>query len=244
VSFREQPSLPGEPSVGDESEPDERAIAWGVRASHSEPRWPAALTVAAALVIYLTLPPNLHLGPRLLIPVLEALILLPLMITRPLRHHDESRPARAAAIALTSLVTVANLVSLVQLVLGLIDGDLHLPGRSLIEAAVGIWITNVLVFALWYWELDRGGPAARSRPSGHRRPDFLFVQMATIGTAPTSWTPSFVDYLYVSFTNCTAFSPTDTMPLTPAAKLLMLVQALVSFVTVAVVAARAINILL
>jgi len=98
------------------------------------------------------------------------------------------------------------------------------------------------VFALWYWELDRGGPDARRRPR-HRQPDFLFPQMVTPACAGPRWAPGFVDYLYVSFTNATAFSPTDTMPLTPWAKMLLLLQALASLLTVALVAARAVNIL-
>ena len=104
-----------------------------------------------------------------------------------------------------------------------------------------IWLTNVIVFGLWYWELDRGGPATRQQAS-HRQPDFLFPQMSTPGSAP-GWTPAFVDYLYTSFTNATAFSPTDTMPLTVWAKLLFMVQSLASLVTVAVVISRAVNIL-
>jgi hypothetical protein len=100
----------------------------------------------------------------------------------------------------------------------------------------------VIVFGLWYWELDRGGPSARHDPH-HREPDFLFPQMATPGSARPDWAPGFLDYLYVSFTNATAFSPTDTMPLTPLAKSLMAVQSAASLLTVALVAARAVNIL-
>jgi hypothetical protein len=107
---------------------------------------------------------------------------------------------------------------------------------------VQIWLTNVIVFGLWYWDLDRGGPIERRRIH-HRQPDFLFPQMVTPGAAPEPWCPHFVDYLYVSFTNATAFSPTDTMPLTAWAKLLMMVQSLASLLTVVLVAARAVNIL-
>jgi hypothetical protein len=106
---------------------------------------------------------------------------------------------------------------------------------------VPIWLTNVIVFGLWYWDLDRGGPATRLHEN-HRRPDFLFPQMSTPGSGP-NWTPDFLDYLYTSFTNATAFSPTDTMPLTAWAKLLMMVQSLASLLTVALVVSRAVNIL-
>jgi hypothetical protein len=105
-----------------------------------------------------------------------------------------------------------------------------------------IWFTNVLAFGLWYWEFDRGGPGSRSHVH-HREPDFLFPQMANPDAAPKDWCPSFIDYMYVTFTNATAFSPTDTMPLTQWAKLLMAVQSLASLLTVALVAARAVNIL-
>ena len=108
--------------------------------------------------------------------------------------------------------------------------------------AIQIWLTNVIVFGLWYWELDRGGPGARCREN-HREPDFLFPQMSTPAAAPPSWAPRFLDYLYVAFTNATAFSPTDTLPLTAWAKVLMAIQSLASLLTVALVAARAVNIL-
>ncbi|MBV9547646.1 MAG: hypothetical protein JOY61_25010, partial [Chloroflexi bacterium] len=109
-------------------------------------------------------------------------------------------------------------------------------------SAMQIWLTNVIVFGLWYWELDRGGPSARVR-ADHREPDFLFPQMITPAVAPADWYPRFWDYLYVAFTNATAFSPTDTMPLTVVAKSLMTIQSIVSLLTVALVAARAVNIL-
>jgi uncharacterized membrane protein len=136
---------------------------------------------------------------------------------------------------------VANVISLVRLVDLLLNGQVR-NGHALIWYAVQIWFTNVLVFGLWYWELDRGGPAERAG-THHREPDFLFPQMANPGCAPPRWNPSFLDYLYVSFTNATAFSPTDTLPLTEWAKVLMMVQSLASLITVALVAARAVNIL-
>lgn len=142
--------------------------------------------------------------------------------------------------ALIALITVANVVSLTELIHALLYRSVG-GGRFLVYASVPIWLTNVIVFGLWYWELDRGGPAARQQ-SHHRQPDFLFPQMSTPGSAP-GWVPDFLDYLYTSFTNATAFSPTDTMPLTAWAKLLMMLQSLASLVTVAVVISRAVNIL-
>jgi uncharacterized membrane protein len=168
-------------------------------------------------------------------------MLVPLAIAVPVRHARETMAHRVASIALIALVNVANVASLVLLVQGLLAGG-STAGTPLIFAAMQIWITNVIVFGLWYWELDRGGPSERCRED-HREPDFLFPQMTTPAAAPQHWTPHFVDYLYVAFTNATAFSPTDTMPMTRWAKALMTVQSIASLLTVVLVAARAVNVL-
>jgi uncharacterized membrane protein len=213
--------------------------AWGV-ACHREPRWPASVAALAALLLYLTLPERLTIGPGWLIPAGEAVLLLFLTVTFPNREREES-VGRLLSIAVIAVINAANVVSLGLLVHALLVGT-KADGRSLILAAVQIWLTNVLVFALWYWELDRGGPGERTHPQ-HREPDFLFPQMVTPEAARPRWSPTFLDYLYVAFTNATAFSPTDTMPLTPMAKVLMGVQSAASLLTIAVVAARAVNIL-
>ncbi|MEA2671813.1 MAG: hypothetical protein QOG45_2033 [Chloroflexota bacterium] len=218
---------------------DERA-AWGV-ACHREPRWPASLAALAALLLYLTLPAKLTIGPAWLIPAGEAALLLFLTLTSPDREREEERVGRLLSIAVIVVINAANVVSLVRLIDALVTGGAA-DGRSLIIYSVQIWMTNVIVFALWYWELDRGGPGERTHHQ-HREPDFLFPQMVTPEAAPSGWSPTFLDYLYVAFTNATAFSPTDTMPLTVMAKMLMAVQSLASLLTVAVVAARAVNIL-
>jgi uncharacterized membrane protein len=217
------------------------AVAWGIT-SHGEPRWPALLAVLAAVALQLVLPDSLiqGLGNRALIPALEGVLLLVLLITNPGRISTEESRLRIIGVALIALITVANVVSLIELLHALLYGS-KTGGRPLVYASVPIWLTNVIVFGLWYWELDRGGPAARRMPE-HRRPDFLFPQMSTPGSAP-GWVPDFLDYLYTSFTNATAFSPTDTMPLTAWAKLLMMLQSLASLVLVAVVVSRAVNIL-
>jgi hypothetical protein len=129
---------------------------------------------------------------------------------------------------------------LIELIHALLYSSIR-AGRPLVYASVPVWLTNIIVFGLWYWELDRGGPAARRLPR-HRQPDFLFPQMSTPGSAP-GWSPNFFDYLYTAFTNATTFSSTDTMPLTGWAKLLMALQSLASLVTVVVVVSRAVNIL-
>ncbi len=227
----------------------DRDPAWGAPLP-GEPRWPASLAIVAAVLLYLMLPGKLQLpvgSPAFraftpwLMPCLELALLLALTLTAPRRRPGETRPLRYGAVTLIALANAANVVSLALLV----DGLLHSGGRNggqLLLSSIDIWLTNVLVFALWYWELDRGGPDERLHPQ-RRRPDFLFPQMTTPHCARAGWTPTFMDYLYVAFTNATAFSPTDTQPLTPIAKALMTIQALASLLTIALVAARAVNIL-
>jgi hypothetical protein len=206
-----------------------------------EARWPATLAIVVAIGLYIALPDSLLLGPRWVFPVLEGAILVPLTVARPHRHAGESGPSRMAAIVLIALANIGNVASLGLLVHLLLSG-LQISGRTLIVSAIEIYLTNVIIFGLWYWELDGGGPAARL---GNRAPyrDFLFPQMNSPDTAPPGWCPTFMDYLYVSLTNATAFSPTDTMPLTRKAKALMSVQCVASLLTVALVAGRAINVL-
>ena len=219
------------------------SVAWGIE-STGEPRWPAQLAVVVAAALQLILPQTLiqGLGYRGLIPALEVALIVVLLIANPGKISPEESRLRLVGIALIALITIANMVSLVELIHALLyPAGAKAGGRPLVYASVPIWITNVIAFGLWYWELDRGGPAARQQPT-HNEPDFLFPQMSTPGCAP-GWVPSFLDYLYTSFTNATAFSPTDTMPLTPWAKFLMMLQSLASLVTVAVVVSRAVNIL-
>jgi uncharacterized membrane protein len=213
-----------------------------------EPRWPAALAVLAAAALYATLPSRIISGEqasgliRFVVPGLELALLVPLAVTAPHRHVEESGRRRTAAVALTAVVSIANVATLVFLIHFLFKTGGAGEGRQLLIAAGQIWLTNVIVFALWYWELDGGGPPRRLRdPTAPR--DFAFVQMTDPEVAAPGWHPRFVDYLYLSFTNASAFSPTDTMPLTRWAKLLMLAQSVISIVTLLLVAARAVNIL-
>ena len=240
--------VPGERDSPDGPSPDEtrdERAQWGEQA-RSEPRWPASLAVAGAMALYVVLPERLisGLGPRWLVPTLEGALGLTLLIASPHRITRESARLRSLAIALIALVNLANVVSLGQLVHELLRSGTpaSLGGRALVYASVPIWITNVLVFGLWYWELDRGGPVARMQ-SHRRQPDFLFPQMNAPECTTENWSPTFLDYIYTSFTNATAFSPTDTMPLTAWAKILMMVQSLASLLTVALVFSRAVNIL-
>ncbi len=216
-------------------------LAWGVK-SKGEHRWPASVAILVAMALYLVLPDRYTIGPPWLMPLLELSILVPLSITVPRRVAHEGRPQQILAIAMIAIVNVANLASLVLLVNMLLYHGKLVTGPELIYSSLGIWITNVLVFALWYWEIDRGGPDRRAREK-RSAPDFLFPQMSTPGCSRIDWAPIFIDYLYVAFTNATAFSPTDVMPLTPLAKMLMLVQSAISLLTITLVAARAVNIL-
>lgn len=229
------------PTAGPTTPTRDDRVAWGV-ASNSEHRWPASVAVLLAIVLQVILPERViqGLGPRWLIPTLEGVLLVALIVANPGRINRESSFLRGMSLVLIAMITLANVVALGELVRALLEHT-NAGGRSLVFASVPIWLTNVIVFGLWYWELDRGGVAARLRQN-HRRPDFLFPQMSTPGSAP-GWTPDFMDYLYTSFTNATAFSPTDTMPLTAWAKLLMMVQSLASLLTVALVISRAVNIL-
>jgi len=209
-----------------------------------EPRWPSALAVLAAVGLYATLPNILVPGPswvRFVVPVLFLAVLVPLAVTAPHRHVEESGARRRAAMTLTALITFANAVALAFLVHQLVYVS-GVAGRTLLYGAFDIWVTNVIAFALWYWELDGGGPPKRlADPKAPR--DFAFIQMTDPEVAAPGWHPRFVDYLYVSFTNASAFSPTDTMPLTRWAKLAMLLQSAISLLTLLLVAARAVNIL-
>ena len=216
-------------------------MAWGVQ-STGESRWPPLLAVVVAIALQIVLPNTLikGLGPRGLVPALEVVLLLALVITNPHRVDREESNLRLLSLAMIAVITAVNMVALGELIQALLERT-GTGGRPLVFASVPIWITNVIAFGLWYWELDRGGVSARMLPD-HRGPDFLFPQMSTPGSAP-GWAPRFIDYLYTSFTNATAFSPTDTMPLTPSAKLLMMVESLASLLTVALVIARAVNIL-
>jgi hypothetical protein len=210
-------------------------------ADRRNPFWPAQVTVLAAIALDLGLPDKLTIGPRWVLPAVEALLVLGLLIASPQPNFKHSALRRQIAMSLIGLVSAVNLFSLIELVRYLLRGG-QAGGRTLIIAGVVLWWTNVLLFGLWYWELDRGGPMRRIMVRD-ALPDFLFPQMTQKRIAPPGWRPNLVDYLYVSFTNATAFSPTETMPLTQMAKILMTVQSFASLVTVGLVVSRAVNIL-
>ena len=205
-----------------------------------EPRWPASLALVACVVLYIVLPNRLVVGPRWLLPVLIALPLIPLSATRH-RHPNEAPWVRRVTLTLIGLITVANVASMALLVHHLLVANVS-QGRNLIYSAVSVWLTNVIVYGLWLWEIDRCGPHLRAG-GGTGFPDIQFPQMENPQLAPKDWRPRFLDYLYTSFANGTSFAPADAMPLTFKAKVLFASESVVSLVTIAVVAARAVNIL-
>jgi uncharacterized membrane protein len=213
------------------------------RPTDGEARWQVAVAVAAAVALQLPLPDRLVLlRPAWLLPAVEGLLLLVLVMANPHRINRESRALRWLGLALAALLSLANTWSVARLVIGLVQGTEGGTAGPLLVTGGAIWLTNIIVFGLWYWEFDRGGPVARANAT-RVYPDFQFVQMASPQLAPPDWEPTFGDYLYLSFTNAAAFSPTDVMPLSRWAKMAMTAQATVSIVTVALVVARAVNIL-
>jgi uncharacterized membrane protein len=210
-----------------------------------ERRWPASLAVVVIIGLQFAAPDQIRPGWWPVLVTVEVLLLVPLVITNPLSLNRDHPLLRAFAVGLSGLLLVVNATRLVQLFVAMVNKQ-ELSAAALIGSGALIWSTNVVATAVVFWELDRGGPFARD-PRHHRREqkaDLLYPQMTGIpGVEPKSWRPSFVDYLFVAFTTATAFSPTDTMPLTGRLKILMMVASSVSLLTIAIVAARAVNIL-
>ncbi|MEU6465729.1 hypothetical protein [Streptomyces sp. NPDC046976] len=213
------------------------------RATRGETRWAVTTVMLAAVALQLVLPHRLVLlRPVWILPVLEVVLLAALVAGNPRRVEPGTVWWRWLGLLLIGVISLANGWSAGQLVWDLVHGIGGQDAVPLLRAGAVIWFTNVIVFALWYWESDRGGPMARVRGQ-QQYADFLFVQMQSPDMAPPDWEPEFLDYLYLSFTNATAFSPTDVMPLSRWAKMLMMLQSSVSLVTVGLVVARAVNVL-
>ena len=198
--------------------------------------WHAQAAIVIAILLQLTLSDSLRVGPRFLVAGLELLLVFGIGYTGPRRHKEAATSHRTISVLLIGLVSMANAGQLALLIRALINGS-TLPGKSLLTGALAIFITNIIMFGLWFWEL--GSPGLSGHVRGTEDQHFLFPQRQI----QKSWEPTFSDYLYVSLTNGTAFSPTDTLPLTHVAKALMSTQALISLLTVVLVTARAVNIL-
>jgi hypothetical protein len=213
------------------------------RHTEGEARWQVAICTAIAIALQMAVPDRLVLlSPSWALPALEGAMLIALIVANPHRIDRESRALRLFSLTLAAVLSFANLWTLERLAVGLVNGRQHWDAGQLLTTGGAIWLTNVIIFALWYWEFDRGGPVARALGT-KQYPDFQFPQMVSPTMAPPDWEPKFTDYLYLGFTNAAAFSPTDVMPLSRWAKMAMTLQSAISIVTVALVVARAVNIL-
>jgi uncharacterized membrane protein len=235
----------------DEREETEPVLSGPRMGRESEHRMPAVFAVLVGAVLYAALPSKLTFGTKFVVPVLELLLLIPLVAFNPRRFTRETRASRATSLGLVGVIGAANLLSLVFLVRALLSGDAD-DSKKLLLAALQVWLTNIIVYGMAYWELDRGGPVKRANvPRAELPPaDFRFSQdengdsideVAASSSERSDWAPTLVDYLYVSVTNSTAFSPTDTMPLSTRAKLMMSVQCMSALVISVLVIAKAVS---
>ncbi|PYC87617.1 hypothetical protein C7C46_03595 [Streptomyces tateyamensis] len=209
------------------------------------------IATLTAAFLYLALPESLLVGPRYVLPALEGLLLIPLIAVNPRRLTRQNRFSRTLSLVLVGVIGISNLIVLGLLVRALVSTEVK-DGGSLLLAALQVWATDIIVFGLAFWELDRGGPVVRTQAPRSELPlaDFRFSQdenhdaveeIADGSSRSSDWTPALIDYLYVSVTNSTAFSPTDTMPLTTRAKLLMSVESIAALITSLLVIARAVG---
>ena len=211
------------------------------RRSAGEHRLPVLIVVLAVITLQFLLPDHLSIKFQSEICGLEGLLLLGLLVTSPGRISSHRVQVRTLGIVLTSVMTLSNVASLFLLIRLLMTSGISSPNELLLSGG-SIWLTNVVIFSLWFWELDRGGPGARAE-ARNIHPDFYFPQMQDPALGGSKWEPNYFDYLYTSFTNASAFSPTDVLPLTRMAKMLMMVQSMISLMTLGLVIARSINIL-
>jgi hypothetical protein len=208
-----------------------------------EARWPAVLATLATGALFYAIPRRLTVGPGWLVPVIVTVLVIPLTASHRARRHNLNQ---VFAYITLSVITLAILSSLVLLIRRLPEHKD--PPVDLLRAAAALWLANMLVFASWYWRLDGGGPNVRDRRDAHMDGAFLFPQMTMNpeqrrAMGEDLWTPGFVDYLFLAFNTSTAFSPTDVPVLSRWAKVMMIVQASISLATLALLAARAVNIL-
>src|SRR5215475_2911863 len=208
-----------------------------------EPRWPAFIAILAAVGLYTGLPEELTIGPHWLFPGLVLGLSIPGLV---FHHTGRHRLNSVFSLTVEGLLTVGLIISVTLLIDALLTGKV--PPQQLLLSAASLWITNILVFALWYWRLDAGGPHQRDKRAGHPDGAFLFPQMTMSEEAlreahQEDWSPDFIDYLFLAFNTSTAFSPTDVPVLEGWAKILMMMQSLLSLLIIALLAARAVNIL-
>lgn len=208
-----------------------------------EPRWSVALAIVVVMGLLTALPDHIRLLP-LWFPYILAMTILTSMATVRLARDKRLwlRIEKVVMLIFCLTMIICTSISLAYLLEEMVTGSKAIDGLYLLTSSIGLGVTNVLAFSLLYWRIDRGGPEARLNGS-HRHSDFLFTQSSLSEKTAIDWYPTFVDYLFIAFTTATAFSPTDTPPLTARAKLLMMLESMIALVTIAAVASRAINIL-
>ncbi|MFI5508605.1 hypothetical protein ACIA48_14125 [Mycobacterium sp. NPDC051804] len=223
------------------SDAEHRVPSW-LRPGDPESRLPVLTALVVAIGLQLAIPKSYAVVPRWPLIAMEILLLVVLVGLNPLRLKRRTVFGTWASYLLLGAITVDNVLSALVLDIRILSGEVSNNAAFLLGSGAAIYVTTVIVFGIWYWELDRGGPFAR-RQGSRPYPDFMFPQMTERELAPPNWRPEFFDYLYVSITNVVAFSPTDTMPLTRRAKGMMTVQAVISITTLALVISRAVNVL-
>jgi len=209
----------------------------------SDPRWPAAVAIAAVALLNMVLPEPLSAGPFWLLLAVVGLLFIPLTLTHRLGHHGWNQKLGLATLSVVTAFLVFSVGALIRVMIEHRES----PAKLLVSAAV-LWFSNIVVFASWYWRLDAGGPHARTTRPGHTHGAFLFPQMTMsdkerVHAGFGNWRPGFMDYLFLAFNTSTAFSPTDVPVLSRWAKAVMMVQSIISLATIALLAARAVNIL-
>ena len=209
-----------------------------------EPRWPIALAILVVLFLLAVLPDRVRLLPMWVTYVVGFGVLMPIDavgLTAPkTRWLRVERTVTLLFFVVAGTGTLANLVNLIG---EMLNRSAEIDGLQLLTSSIAVWVTNVFMFSMLYWQIDRGGPEARVN-NASTRPDWLFPQEAAPAKdVPHGWQPTFVDYLYLGYSTATAFSTSDVMPLTPRSKLLMMLESTISLITIAAIASRAINIL-
>lgn len=209
-----------------------------------EARWPVGITVILLLLLLTVLPDRIRLYPSWMAYVAGFAVLTPLAGVGLTAAKDWWRSVeRVVVLVFVVVVGGATLINLANLTVEMLSSSAHASGMQLLTSSIALWVTNVFIFSLLYWQIDRGGPEGRIEGGGNW-PDWLFPQVgAPAGDVPENWHPTFVDYLYLSYSTATAFSTAEVSPLTPRAKLLMMLQSMISLITVVLVASRALNIL-
>src|SRR5262245_8144510 len=207
-----------------------------------EPRWPVAVAVLAAIALQVATPYAGRPPGWWIIPGLELLLLWTLIARAPGRMDVRGRRASALTVGLLVAMTIGLIAALAILMIDIIHVGLGVSAGALLGRGAALWVTNVIVFSLWYWLFDRSGLGRRANGAGVA-PSFAFPETAMPDLVSAGWSPRYADYLYLSFTNATAFSPTDTLPLRTWAKMAMMFEAVISLVTAILVIARAVNVL-